>query len=174
MGWVPSPPCAWFGAGGLVLLFGVLVLVHARAFGRRERSLATRRFHQRGLARLDGQWTTFPANGERFRAADHPYADDLDLFGRASLFQFVDTTETLFGEERLAQWLMAAADLDTVRERQAAVKDIAGRFGFRERLSTFGALVSADKPDVTPFLEWAEGKLGGGLSCCATTRPGYG
>jgi hypothetical protein len=37
--------------------------------------------------------------------ADHPYARDIDVFGRASLMSIVDATETRFGQEHLARLL---------------------------------------------------------------------
>jgi hypothetical protein len=158
--WVPLPLHTWVVVGVLVLAFMALVVVHSRAFTRKARALATRRFHDRGLARLDGRWSGFGASGERFRNPNHAYADDLDLFGRASVFQLLDASETRFGEEQLASWLLAPADLESLSARQAAVKELSSRAAFREQLSTFGALVSADKPDVRPFLAWAEGSQG--------------
>ena len=161
--WGPLGPGAWWGVGFAVALFAALVVVHARVQGRADRASAALRFHERGLARLDDRWSELPGKGERFASADHPYTDDLDVFGPSSLFQRLDRTETRFGEERLAAWLGAASepvDLESVRGRQAAVKDLAPRAAFRERLSAAGALAAAtpgDKPDPSPFLVWAEG-----------------
>ena len=45
----------------------------------------------------------------------HPYARDLDLFGRASVFELLCTARTRAGEETLAQWLLAPASPDEVR-----------------------------------------------------------
>jgi hypothetical protein len=159
--WAPLPSIAWQGVIALVVGFVVLVVVHARVFDQKERAAAACRFHQRGLDRLDGKWTQLPSKGERFLKADHPYAEDLDLFGPSSLFQLLDATETRFGEERLAGWLASpsqdAAWADVLRERQGAVRDLKDRVPFRERLATVGALLGTEKPDPRPFLAWAEG-----------------
>jgi hypothetical protein len=173
--WVPLPGIAWQGVTALVLVFGALVVIHARVFAAKERAAAACRFHERGLDRLDGKWVDFVSRGERFQKSDHPYAEDLDVFGRASLFQLLDATETRFGEERLAGWLAggevtgksAAAPrasapteerwAEVLRERQAAAQDLEERVSFRERLATVGALLGVDKPDPRPFLAWAEG-----------------
>ncbi len=158
--WGPLGVAGWWGVVGAVVAFGALVLVHGRVHAAAERAGAALRFHERGLARLDDLWSDLPGTGERFASAEHPYTDNLDVFGRASLFQRIDRTETRFGEERLAAWLAAACepvDLDGVRARQAAVKDLAPRVDFRERLSAAGALAAEDKPDPLPFLAWAEG-----------------
>jgi ABC-type multidrug transport system fused ATPase/permease subunit len=158
--WGPLGQGAWWGVVAAVVVFAGLVLVHARVHAASERAAAALRFHDRGLARLDDRWSELPATGERFASADHPYSDDLDVFGPSSLFQRLDRAETRFGEERLAQWLTGASEpveLRVVRERQVAVKDLSPRTEFRERFSAAGSLASEDKPDPAPFLAWAEG-----------------
>jgi len=67
------------------------------------------RFFERGIARLENQWQGTGEDGARFADPHHPYASDLDLFGRASLFELLSTARTRGGEERLAKWLKSAA-----------------------------------------------------------------
>ena len=168
--WGPLGASGGWAAAASVAAFAAMVVVHGRVSAAEERAIAARRFHERGLLRLDDRWSELPSAGARFAAADHPYADDLDVFGPSSLFQRIDRTETRMGEERLASWLAAACepvDLADVRARQVAVKDLAARLEFRERLSAAGALsVTAEagkpgeeRPDPEPFLKWAEGAL---------------
>ena len=159
--WGHFPQFLWAIVAVLIGAFVALVLVHARVHRQKDRATAARTFHDRGLARLDGKWSDFASTGARFEKDDHAYADDLDIFGRASLFQLVDATETRFGEERLAEWLSGEAPpaIDALRARQAAVRELASRVEFRERLSALGALLSDDKPDPRPFLAWAEGAM---------------
>jgi hypothetical protein len=151
----------------LVLLFGALVVVHARIHTQKDRANAAMRFHERALARLAGKWRTLPQTGERWAIATHPYAGDLDVFGRASLFQRIDATSTRYGEEVLARWLSGqdtagSGLVETIRKRQAAVKDLAPRLTLREQLAALGALLveQEDKPDPRPFVMWA-GQAGG-------------
>lgn len=81
-------------------------------------------FYERGLARLRGGWAGAGDTGERFLDPSHPYARDLDLFGDSSLFQFLCAARTRAGEEILAQWLLAAASVDEIVARQAAIRDV--------------------------------------------------
>jgi hypothetical protein len=118
------------------------------------------RYFEGGLARLAGEWKRDTAAGERFSkgAAEHPYADDLDLFGRGSLFQLVDRTATRKGEELLAEWLLGALDGDLpsrTRERQEAVRELSRLHDLREKLAVSGAMLGDDKPDPSPFGAWA-------------------
>lgn len=178
--WAHLPSFTWGVVLGLVLAFAVFVVVHARVHTRREQKLAAVRFHERALARMAGEWRAFPTTSERWAEATHPYSGDLDVFGRASLFQLVDATSTRFGEEVLAQWLSSAKDelggeafANRVRRRQAAVRDLAGRVDLREALVVAGSLVEEAKPDPRPFVMWAgqSERLPGGLRVLALLMP---
>jgi hypothetical protein len=164
------PSGAWLGVVALVLAFGVLVVVHARIHAAKERRVAAARFHERALARMAGKWRAFTSMGEKWALDTHPYAGDLDVFGKASLFQLLDATSTRFGEEVLARWLSGAsaegADTkahasepvdfaESIRARQAAVKDLAPRVTVREELAVVGSLLDEGKPDPRPFVMWA-------------------
>ena len=159
--WGPLHNGGWAALGVVIGAFVVLVLVHAKIHEARERSSAALRFHERGLARLDHAWDRLPASSARFASADHPFAGDLDVYGRASLMQLLDATETLFGEEHLAR-LLGQTEVQSwpaeVLARQEAARDLAARFAFRERLATSGGVLSEERTDPGPLLAWAEGR----------------
>lgn len=96
-------------------------------------------FYERAVARLDGRWAGTGETGERFVDEHHLYAEDLDIFGNASLFQLLSTARTRMGEEMLAAWLSAPAPLDIVRQRQEAVVETAPHLDLREDLAVLGA-----------------------------------
>jgi hypothetical protein len=121
-----------------IAAFVVLAVVHdqlIRAVAGCSRCI---RFYEQGLARLDGSWHGKGVAGERFLEPSHPYARDLDLFGRASLFELLCIARTRAGEETLARWMLAPAAPEKVRERQAAAVELSERLSFRERLATLG------------------------------------
>jgi hypothetical protein len=90
----------WRGSiGGYLVLvplvvFGALVQYHDRIF---RAGAATKRaiaFYDRGLARLADSWIGRGEPGDRFRDEEHLYANDLDLFGRGSLFELLSVART--------------------------------------------------------------------------------
>ena len=168
------PSGTWLGVVGLVLLFGVLVVLHAKIHSAKEEKLAAVRFHERALLRMEGKWRTFPSLGERWAVETHPYAGDLDVFGKSSLFQMLDATSTRFGEEVLARWLSGEhgpGDFEeAVLSRQAAVKDLAPRVTVREELAVLGSLLDETKPDPRPFVMWAGQQAGSGKSLSGSLR----
>ncbi len=126
------------------LVFIGLIVYHERV----SRSLAceTRAiaFYERGIARLDDRWAGSGETGDRFRDPAHPYADDLDLFGKGSLFQLLNAARTGAGEKMLANWLMTPADPEAALQRQVAIDDLRPRIDLREDLALLGEDIRAE------------------------------
>ena len=77
-----------YGWLGLVAgLFAVLVLAHEPIRKRADKARRAVEFYSGGLARLDERWAGMGVSGDEFLDLDHPYAADLDIFGRGSLFE---------------------------------------------------------------------------------------
>jgi hypothetical protein len=121
--------------------FGALVIVHARVVERLERSQRATQFYERGLARLEDHWMGMGETGDRFRNPNHVYSEDLDLFGKSSLFQLLSVGRTQAGEDLLASWLLAPASTDEVAGRQEAIRELAPMLDLREDLAVLGATV---------------------------------
>jgi hypothetical protein len=152
---------AWAVLAMSLLGFATLVIVHARVIREKDRAAAALRFHERGLARLNGTWRDLPFATEIGAAPNHPFAGDLDLFGKGSLYHYVDRTETRFGRTHLASWLrggVGAFPAD-VKGRQDSVKELTNQLDFREKLFALGALLGDEKPDPAPMIAWAEGAV---------------
>jgi energy-coupling factor transporter ATP-binding protein EcfA2 len=141
-------------AAGLVLFVG-LVFYNERLSRAHQRARELWRLNDEGLRRLARDWDGLPVPGAA-APPDHPYAEDLDLFGRASLFQLLGPVGTPPGETTLRDWLCAPASPPTVRERQAAVAELAPLVDFRDELALRGRLIGAARPEPEPFLAWAE------------------
>ncbi|HEX5068772.1 MAG TPA: hypothetical protein VFV78_01050 [Vicinamibacterales bacterium] len=122
----------------LAAAFLVVAVAHARLLYARDRAASAVAFYERGIARVTHQWIGRGRDGRHLAPAHHLYAEDLDLFGRGSLFEMLATTRTHAGEETLARWLLAPAPADVVRARQEAVRELAGRLDLRERMAVIG------------------------------------
>ena len=118
--------------------FLALVLRHERVV--RAQTLADRavKYYRNGLARLDDHWPGTGSSGDPFRDKDHVYADDLDIFGKGSLFELTSTARTAAGERALADWLLTPAARDEALSRQAAVQELTARVDLREDLALLG------------------------------------
>lgn len=127
-------------------LAGVLALFIKHVQISRTRALAERavRYYARAIDRINDRWLGMGEPGERFRDSQHVYSDDLDLFGKGSLFDLICTARTAAGEDTLADWLLHPATFEEATARQAAVKELRSRFDLREDLALVGENVRAE------------------------------
>ena len=130
----------WLLAPGLGFI--ALVVAHDRVLRRAETREHSVRYYEDGIARLDARFAGRGASGERFRDPEHPYADDLDLFGAGGLFELLCRARTAAGEAMLAAWLLAPAPSDEARGRQAAVRELRPAQDLRESLALVGDAVA--------------------------------
>ena len=144
-------------SGGWILLpiflFIVLAVIHNRVISERDRANRVERFYKKGLLRLEDMWAGSGATGIRFAETQHPFANDLDLFGTGSLFELLSSARTPYGEETLAGWLKKPAAAGVVRARQEAVRELTSRLDLREELAVLGEQLSPESK--TKFLsDW--------------------
>ena len=137
-------------------LFAALIQRHDRVVNRRAAAARAIAFYERGLARIEDRWPGTGEPGERFRDDRHLYANDLDLFGRGSLFELLSIARTGAGEETLAAWLKTPADPDEITARQQAVTELTPALDLREALGRAGADVR-EGVHTELLLGWAEG-----------------
>ena len=139
-----------------VALFLLLVKQHNRLFRRREELETEARMAREELGGLELDYSPFDGADE-LRDAAHLYGFDLDLFGRRSLFQAVNRTCTAPGRRRLAAWLAAHLTApQEIRERQAAVAELARQAGFCRRFRLLGLLQKGAAADEEELRLWAE------------------
>ncbi|MCC6726260.1 MAG: hypothetical protein IT258_17265 [Saprospiraceae bacterium] len=94
------------------------------------------------------------ANGARFLQHDHPNALDLDLFGPHSMFQACCRATTSIGQERLADYLLEPADLQTIAQRQNAVSELKPLLDWRQELQARGLETTDDPANLDLLKAW--------------------
>ncbi len=139
-----------------VISFVVLMALHEYTLRGKQCAERAVAFYDAGLRRLENRWVGRGVVRDDFAPAGHPYAVDLDLFGRGSLFDLICSARTRSGQECLACWLLNGADIADILERQAAVDDLRSRLDFREDL----ALLAENTSVEASVLEtWGEAPL---------------
>jgi hypothetical protein len=125
--------------GAAIALFAALSIWHEFVMRALAKAQAAVTYYADGEARIEDRWMRDTPSGERFRNRDHPYADDLDVFGPRSLFQLVSSCRTPMGEERLAGWLLRTSPVAEIGERQSRVAALRSRIDLRERIAVVNA-----------------------------------
>jgi hypothetical protein len=105
---------------------------------------------------LEGNLSAFE-HGDSYVDPKHDFSYDIDLFGRSSLFQYLNRTVTDYGRDILATWLsdpyILSADLV---KRQEAVKDLAPKVEWRQNFLASGMNTSLGKSDIADLIKWME------------------
>ncbi len=167
VGWASLPLAAVF--------FG-LVVRHRRLRRRLRRVEVARELALRGVARLDRDWDALgpPSTPPPTAGPEHPWAVDLDLYGRASLRALLLRSRTPMGRRILDEWLLSPADPAAALERQAAVRELAAEVDLREAVAVEGALLDpVDEAVLQRFIAWGEDApvVGRGAAVAAWVLP---
>ncbi len=157
-GW-NSEHFAWWCSGGIALLGGFVVAVNYHDYVRRQlqRNSLLRQINQQAIARLHRDWAGLPETQITVPPQYRATADDLDLFGHASLFHLLNLAGTLFGKRILRDWLLEPAKPEDIGRRQQAVAELAPYLDLRQTLMLEGRLLADGGNRAESFVDWAEG-----------------
>lgn len=143
------------GVGGLSLfLFLYLIQVHTELAEKRNYLMALIETREAEIRAFEGHYDQFDP-GDEFVDSRHAFSFDMDFFGKASIFQYLNRTCSILGKHRLADWLKEPLTVgEKIRERQQAVQDLATRPDMSHRFQALGRgkLESAEEPE--SMLAW--------------------
>jgi len=138
-------------------VYALLGILHGRVLRAKARAETAADSYRKGIARIEDRWAGSGQAGERFRDANHVYAEDLDLFGRGCLFELLSTARLPMGESKLAKWLSEGSEVSAILERQKLIEELREKLDLREDLTVTGEALRA-RLNPEKLIEWAEGK----------------
>ncbi len=106
------------------------------------------------LLRLEWKHADLNESGTSYSDRKHPYAYDLDLFGKGSLFQWINRTVTPHGKNTLANWLMHRPPIEEVNGRQEACAELRSLLNWQQELQISGQTVALENLSIEPLLNW--------------------
>lgn len=110
------------------------------------------------LNALKGDYSTFE-DGKEFKDPEHIYADDLDLFGEGSLFQFLNRTSSAYGKRKLASWLKnGLKEKSQIEDRQKAALELSEKLNWRQEYNAWGKLLSDKGNELQELKDWMDEK----------------
>jgi hypothetical protein len=129
-----------------IVFFVAAVILHERVLRALRFQEALRLINKTEVRALAGEFADDA--GEDLVDPAHPYSADLDIFGRRSLFHLLDRTVTDTGRAALAALLRAPLDARSIRSRQDAVRELAGKVDFRQQIRAqgLGDRAAGEKP----------------------------
>ena len=118
------------------------------------------------VARIRLDWSDIPPLRPVEPQTDHPFEIDLDITGKCSLHQLLNTAVSSEGSQRVRDWLLnTAPDLQIIRKRQELVQELTPLTIFRDKLLMKSMLASKDIAG-----SWEGKKLVNWLNAHTTSR----
>ena len=141
--------------GTLVFLgiFGWLVKHHNGIRRQLRRFTTLEAMNLDELRRLRLNLSEFPT-GDEYQSAEHPYSQDLDLFGSHSIFQLLNRTVTPHGRKLIAKALLTPADKDTILARQSATKELKQDPDWLQDFLTAGLVYQKKHQNQDLLMQW--------------------
>ncbi|MCA6078493.1 MutS-related protein [Fulvivirga sedimenti] len=145
------------------LVFGTLVNRFNRKSELRETYRNLMEMSEEELLRLDYQLKTLD-DGSEYITREHPYSYDLDLFGKHSLFQLLNRTQTPDGRQMIVSWMLAPASKDEILIRQEAVSELQGKMDWVHQFLSAGRSATATVENTGRLKSWLLDKSESGAS----------
>ena len=144
-------------SGALALSLFIFFVVRFFQFKQKERFARNlMNINRQEIEALRGNIENFDG-GSEYSDSDHPYLNDLELFGHKSLFQFLNRTCTYTGKNELANWLYSILEDEAlIRKRQAAVRELKELFSWRQKFLATGKLLDINTYNDTQLISWAK------------------
>jgi len=139
-----------------LIVFAWLVIKYESADKSRKRYMQLAEINKLEIKCLGGDFSRYKP-GEEYIERDHPYSYDLDIFGKASLFQYSCRTSSRPASDRLAEYLKQPAAREIIMQRQEAVAELQPLTDWRQELMTLGYLNAGAGSDPAPLMQWLEG-----------------
>jgi Flp pilus assembly protein TadB len=140
-----------------LIMFTWLVISYDTTEKSRKRYLHLAEINRLELRCLDGDFSAFKT-GEEYIERDHPYTYDLDIFGKASLFQYICRTTSRPASDLLAEYLKQSASRDEIQQRQEAVTELKPLTEWRQELMTPGLVNTRSGNDPEQLMLWMKSK----------------
>ncbi len=102
---------------------------------------------------LDGNSFHFD-DGSIHAPHEHLYSNDLDIFGKASLYQYINRSTSAMGGNTIANWLLDPATEEIILQRQTAVKELYSQTQWRQALQAYGKEKKIEQATYRRLEEW--------------------
>lgn len=144
----------------LLAIFLILIFYHDELYREKKRNDILVDINEEGIKRIKGEFKSIEDKGIEFIDGNHSFADDLDIFGEGSLFQFMNSTISKGGRLLLAKILKREIKFNKgeILERQEAIKELSKKVLWRQKICAEGRLQKSNDIDIEKFIEWGSSK----------------
>ncbi|SHJ89670.1 MutS family DNA mismatch repair protein [Paramaledivibacter caminithermalis] len=142
-----------------IIIFIYLVLKHNQTKHKVNYTFSLYKINNNSLERICGEWKSFSDTGDEFYDEAHNFSADFDIFGKGSLFQWINTAKTYMGRQSLKRYLTETClDKEQIYKRQEAINELARRLWWRQRFMAEGMSITEEIQNPEILYKWANEK----------------
>ena len=122
----------------LLVVVGFAFLVKKQGSYEKRKSFyaALKTVNENEISSINHQENMYP-DGFEYVNDGHSYTSDLDIFGKASLFNLVNRCASPMGNEKLAYWFSRAGKESSILQRQQAVKELSAKQDWVQEIKAY-------------------------------------
>lgn len=133
--------------------FGFVVKAHKKIAYNRKQALLLKKINEKEVCLSQGHFKE-QDTGAEYQDKNHPYINDLDIFGDSSIFQLLNRTTTKGGRDLLANWLSRNTTPGELLQRQEAVKELSDKLDWRQELEAKGLHYKMQESNSDDLITW--------------------
>lgn len=129
-----------------LVIFIIASLFHKTTYEQIHKAEGIIKIDEANIKRISGEWSGFTDIGEEFINYDHPYATDLDIVGKNSLFQMINSTGTYYGRRKFIKDLLSPNFSDKeIKKRHEAITELSKNYDFSVETEYNFSLIGVDE-----------------------------
>lgn len=133
------------------ILFSFLVFRSSDLVGKRNYLESLISINETEIEVNSGKWHHLN-EGDEFKLDDHAFSQDLDLFGRASFFQYLNRAVLGLGRTKVARSL-ASNHCEDIELKQEAIRELGEKVEWRQDFSAHGSLIETTVSEAS-IISW--------------------
>lgn len=122
-----------------IVIFVLLISRHTDLKYERDKFRELIRLNNLELQVLRGDYHDLPT-GEAYDSPQHPFSQDIDLFGKGSFFQYLNRSTLTQGQKKLAD-LLKSNDTENIPQKQESIRELAEKADWRQQFSAIAGLI---------------------------------
>ncbi len=128
-----------------ILIYITAHIFHKMALARVSLEEGLIQINEKNIKRITGEWCSFDDIGEEFIDNNHSYSTDLDIVGKKSIFQMLNSSHTYYGRELFAKDLLNSKfTKDEIKKRQDSITELKDKYSFAAYMEYLFSIVGID------------------------------
>ncbi len=127
------------------VIYVITHIFHKKTFAKINLEEGLIAINEKNIKRITGEWCSFEDIGEEFIDNNHSYSTDLDIVGKKSIFQMLNSSHTYYGREGFAKDLLNPQfTQNDIKKRQDSIVELRDKYSWVSYMEYLFSVVGID------------------------------